>query len=67
MAICYLDKTFCSASVTRCGNEHCYRFLSIAAARRAESLDLPIAYADMSRSCKYIVPVDNSKNDTSKG
>jgi hypothetical protein len=53
--ICYKDKTFCSASGTRCKNESCCRFLSEAEGIRAQMHELPIAYSDFSVGCKEIV------------
>lgn len=56
--ICYRDRAYCSASVTRCKNETCYRFLSKMEKQRAEELELPIAYSDFWVECKDMVEVE---------
>ena len=56
--ICYKDMGYCSASGTRCFNETCYRFLSEAHKKRAQELELPIAYSDFWVDCEEMVEKD---------
>lgn len=60
MAICYKDRTYCTASYNPCINKSCYRFLSKSELERADSLDLPIAYANFSTDCGQMLnPADD--------
>lgn len=53
--ICYRDRTYCSASYNPCINKQCMRFLSKQEMQRADDLDLPIAFANLSVGCKVMV------------
>jgi hypothetical protein len=61
--ICFKDRTFCSASSGRghnkCMNETCYRFLTEAECKRAEELELPIAYSNFWDNCNERIENDN--------
>lgn len=59
--ICYKDKTFCTASGTRCKNEKCYRFLSEAEGIRAQMHELPIAYSDFWDICEDRIEVKQNE------
>lgn len=60
--ISYRDKTFCSASQTRCQNTKCYRFLSDDEREKARiwwgSDEAPIAFADFWDKCLEREAVD---------
>lgn len=64
MAICYKDKTFCSASGVSCGNTSCHRYFGekqkkdaakwwLGFCGKAIPKGAPIAWADFSVDCPY--------------
>ena len=57
--LCYRDRTYCLASADgRCSNNNCYRFLSEMDEKRAEKLDLAIAFSDFYEGCKDAIRMD---------
>jgi hypothetical protein len=66
--MCYRDMTFCSASVTRCKNEKCFRYFGENQKADAQrwwggqnsiaSTQAPVAFGDFSKGCDKIDPVE---------
>jgi hypothetical protein len=70
----YLDRSFCTSSVTRCKNEKCYRYFGPkqeAGAKRWWGGENPrVAFGDFEPGCTDFEPTDEATaraNTTTKG